>query len=319
MAGRAALRVGAVLSGAGWWRRLSAPRRRSRRGRRGRRGARRPRGVGVRAAGGLRRRHGAVVHPGDGRARPRQAGSPSSGCALAGDAGSDARLAAMGIAHRVSDTVAPASMLELLCAAAAAGSVRRDRLAARAAPVRAGRIVDRGRRPSRRRRHARWLVGLGRRSSPASARRWWSTATSRRPVSPAGWVCGCSRTCSTPSTWRRRVVTSGPVLARPAESMPAATLPFDVVAGLPAPSEWQRFSPATADVLLAACQGGWRFTVAMTSPIVEDLRRWVDRYGLSRHLLASSRHRGRGVRGNPTRGAAVRRLARRVPAAERRW
>ena len=48
------------------------------------------------------------------------------------------------------------------------------------------------------------------------------------------------------------------VLAQPAESVAAAKLPFDVVAGLPAPSEWQRWSPASADVLLAACRGGWR-------------------------------------------------------------
>ena len=119
---------------------------------------------------------------------------------------------------------------------------------------------------------------------------------------PVGWGCSCSRTCSTPSTWRRRAVTSGPALAEPAESVPTAKLPFDVMAGLPAPSEWQRFSPATADVLLAALSeraGG--HTVVTTSPIVEDLRRWVDRYGLSRHLLATRRHRGRRVRGDTAR------------------
>ena len=88
--------------------------------------------------------------------------------------------------------------------------------------------------------------------------------------------------------WRRRAVTSGRRWRQPAESLPTAKLPFDVVAGLPAPSEWQRFSPATADVLLAACRSGWRFTVVTTSPIVEDLRRWVDRYGLSRHLLTTA-------------------------------
>jgi hypothetical protein len=76
-------------------------------------------------------------------------------------------------------------------------------------------------------------------------------------------------------------------VAVPADSVPAAGLPFDVLAGIPSLSEWQRFPPAAADVLLAACQHRWRFTLAVTSPVVEDLRRWVDRYGLSRHLLNS--------------------------------
>ena len=44
------------------------------------------------------------------------------------------------------------------------------------------------------------------------------------------------------------------------ESVPAPRLPFDVMAGLPAPSEWQRFPPAAADVLLAACRSGLAVT-----------------------------------------------------------
>ena len=31
----------------------------------------------------------------------------------------------------------------------------------------------------------------------------------------------------------------------------------------------------------------WKFVVVVTSPIVEDLRRWGDRYGVSRMLLSS--------------------------------
>ena len=61
-----------------------------------------------------------------------------------------------------------------------------------------------------------------------------------------------------------------------------------MIAGLPAASEWERFTPADADVLVAGCRTGWRQTVVTTSPVVEDLHRWVDRYGLSRHLLTSA-------------------------------
>ena len=78
------------------------------------------------------------------------------------------------------------------------------------------------------------------------------------------------------------------VLASPAEPVAAPELPFDVIVGLPATSEWRRWSPASADVLVAACRAAWDHTVVTTSPIVEDLRRWVDRYGVSRHLLTSS-------------------------------
>ena len=32
----------------------------------------------------------------------------------------------------------------------------------------------------------------------------------------------------------------------------------------------------------------WGHTVVTTSPVVEDLRRWVDRYGVTRQLLATA-------------------------------
>ena len=77
-------------------------------------------------------------------------------------------------------------------------------------------------------------------------------------------------------------------LARPAPQLTSSKLPFDVVAGLPAASEWQRCSPAMLDALVEVTRRQWAHTVIATSPVVEDLHRWIDRYGLSRHLLATA-------------------------------
>ena len=40
--------------------------------------------------------------------------------------------------------------------------------------------------------------------------------------------------------------------------------------------------------MLAACAEQWSCTVVVTSPIVEDLGRWVDRYAVSRYLLGAA-------------------------------
>ena len=64
------------------------------------------------------------------------------------------------------------------------------------------------------------------------------------------------------------------------------TYRFDTVVGLPSPAEWERLSPRSVEDLLEAARQTWDRTVVATSPVIEDMRRWADRYGTSRHLLA---------------------------------
>ena len=91
-------------------------------------------------------------------------------------------------------------------------------------------------------------------------------------------------------------------------------LPFDVICGLASPSDWQRLTPADADAVLAACAEQWSCTVVVTSPIIEDLGRWVNRYAVSRHLLGVGRGVGRRVRGDTAWCVALRRVAGRLPS-----
>ncbi len=76
-------------------------------------------------------------------------------------------------------------------------------------------------------------------------------------------------------------VVSGPAPGRP-------RLPFDVIGGLPSGAEWNRVSPSAVLALLHACRQRWSTVVAVTGPTVEDLRRWADRYGVSREILGTT-------------------------------
>lgn len=62
---------------------------------------------------------------------------------------------------------------------------------------------------------------------------------------------------------------------------------FDVIAGLAAASEWTEWSADSALRVVQAAGRRWDSVVVSTSPMVEDLRRWGDRYGVSRGLLSS--------------------------------
>lgn len=66
-----------------------------------------------------------------------------------------------------------------------------------------------------------------------------------------------------------------------------ARLGFDVIVGLPSGGEWDRLTPRAAEDVLQGCRVQWERTVVVTSPVIEDLRRWVDRFGVSRHVLGS--------------------------------
>jgi hypothetical protein len=65
-------------------------------------------------------------------------------------------------------------------------------------------------------------------------------------------------------------------------------LPFDVITGLATPRDWDRLVPSDVMQLLSVCRGGWERIVVTTSPLVEDLSRWGDRFGISRHVLRNA-------------------------------
>jgi hypothetical protein len=74
---------------------------------------------------------------------------------------------------------------------------------------------------------------------------------------------------------------SAPVLA-------GAGLRCDVISGLTSATEWTRLTASDALAVLDACRSRWEAVVAVTSPMVEDLRRWGDRFGVSRAVLANA-------------------------------
>ena len=66
------------------------------------------------------------------------------------------------------------------------------------------------------------------------------------------------------------------------------TLPFDVIVGIPTPRDWDRLVATDLDMLLESCREGWDRVVLTTSPLIEDLQRWGDRFGTSRRLLGEA-------------------------------
>jgi hypothetical protein len=199
---------------------------------------------------------------------------------------SDAHLVGLGIVHRVSDSVPPAAMLEML---------------ARLRPRDAFQeIVSQWEAPQAGEAGTQIVVG----GPPGAGAREVAIGVAADLAEQASTVLvDCNE--SSPGVARRlglhlqphvldavdKATAGGDVrrmAARPVESLRTALPAFDVIAGLPAASEWQRLPPATVDVLVVACRAAWRYTVMTTSPIVEDLHRWVDRYGLSRHLVATA-------------------------------
>lgn len=65
-------------------------------------------------------------------------------------------------------------------------------------------------------------------------------------------------------------------------------LPFDVIAGLATPRDWDRITPSDVSELLGVCRRGWDRVVVTTSPLIEDLTRWGDRFGISRRVLSNA-------------------------------
>ena len=65
-------------------------------------------------------------------------------------------------------------------------------------------------------------------------------------------------------------------------------LPFDVIVGLATPRDWDRVVGNDLELLLDTCRDGWERVVVTTSPLIEDLQRWGDRFGISRRTLVDA-------------------------------
>ena len=65
-------------------------------------------------------------------------------------------------------------------------------------------------------------------------------------------------------------------------------LSYEVIVGLPTPREWDRLVAHDVIELLIGCRDGFDRTVVTTSPLIEDLQRWGDRFGVSRRVLADA-------------------------------
>lgn len=61
---------------------------------------------------------------------------------------------------------------------------------------------------------------------------------------------------------------------------------FDVLVGLPSTRDWDRLVAIDVEALLETCRDDWDRVVVTSGPLVEDLQRWGDRFGVSRRVLA---------------------------------
>jgi hypothetical protein len=80
-------------------------------------------------------------------------------------------------------------------------------------------------------------------------------------------------------------------LARPAVGV---SLPFDVVVGVASPADWPLLRADDIELLVLELASQWSAVIVRVGPVLEDLSRFVDRYGTSRRALGLS-HRAVGV------------------------
>jgi hypothetical protein len=85
-----------------------------------------------------------------------------------------------------------------------------------------------------------------------------------------------------------RVRVNGPSAVGAGLADPVAGVAFDVIVGLATPRDWDRLVGNDVDGLLEVCRARWERIVLTTSPLIEDLQRWGDRFGNSRRLLAGA-------------------------------
>ena len=63
---------------------------------------------------------------------------------------------------------------------------------------------------------------------------------------------------------------------------------FDVLAGIPSTRDWDRLLPNDVESLIDSCRERWDMVVVTTSPMIEDLQRWGDRFAVSRRMLTAA-------------------------------
>ena len=74
-------------------------------------------------------------------------------------------------------------------------------------------------------------------------------------------------------------------LARPTVGTARRPARFDVIAGLANPRDWNAVRSADVRAMIDDVRDRWSVVFATTSPMIEDLSSWVDRFAVSRGLL----------------------------------
>ena len=219
--------------------------------------------------------------------RPRATTFAWSACTTADGGVGRARLAALGLTHLLEEAMPPEDVVFLLDRLRPTGSVdrgdssaamaRRRRMPSGAQWLRSADHPD----PAHESSLSVWrqhLAGAGR--SDLAHRR----STRRLRASPAGSGSACTRTCSRRRPDPRRTAGGARSLARRRAAAAAvrrdrrhADARGTGIASLP-----QRCRGRCS----TRCRDGWERVVVTTSPLIEDLQRWGDRFGISRRVLA---------------------------------
>lgn len=129
--------------------------------------------------------------------------------------------------------------------------------------------------------------------SVALAAAWGATGTRTVLVDLNETTPGIARRLGLPLyphvlTAAERLAASDPDAVLSAVADLPASIPFDVIVGLPSPRDWDRLMADDVAAIISACSDEWGRVVVATGPIIEDMQRWADRFGVSRHALAAA-------------------------------
>lgn len=195
------------------------------------------------------------------------------------------RLAGLGLTHLLEEAMPPEDVMFLLerLRPTVRDGPRGERVAPTASPLVDGAVVSVG-GPSG--SGARELaIGL--------AAQWADAGLSTLLVDANETTPGVARRLGTGLyphllTAVERCAADGAEGVRSALADRVRPMPFDVIVGLATPRDWDRLVPSDVTELLSVCRRQWERVVVTTSPLIEDLTRWGDRFGVSRRVLTNA-------------------------------
>lgn len=195
------------------------------------------------------------------------------------------RLAGLGLTHLLEEAMPPEDVMFLLerLRPTVRDGPRAERVAPTASPLVDGAVVPVG-GPSG--SGARELaIGL--------AAQWADAGLSTLLVDANETTPGVARRLGTGLyphllTAIERCAADGAEGVRSALADRVRPMPFDVIVGLATPRDWDRLVPSDVTELLSVCRREWERVVVTTSPLIEDLTRWGDRFGVSRRVLTNA-------------------------------